>query len=227
VFFIITFIASIPGLLLYGPLLNSPDYIIGPGADTRIFWGAFLELITAIAGVGTAVTLFSVLKRQNEGFAIGYVAARIVESGIIVVGIISLLSVVTLRQTYAGAKGADAASLLMFGKTLVAIHNWTFLLGPGLMPGINGVLLGYLMYRSALVPRAMTLLGLVGGPMLCASAMATMFGFYEQISVFGAIVTLPIFFWELSLGIWLIVKGFKTSPILDHHYHVASARMND
>ena len=109
VFFIITFIASIPGLLLYGPLLNSPNYIIGSGADTSIFWGAFLELITAFAGVGTAVTLFSILKRQNEGFAIGYVAARIVESAIIVVGIISLLSVVTLRQTYAGASGADAA----------------------------------------------------------------------------------------------------------------------
>ena len=109
VFFIITFVASIPGLLLYGPLLNNPNYIIGSGADTSIFWGAFLELVTAFAGIGTAVTLFSILKRQNEGFAIGYVAARIVESAIIVVGIISLLSVVTLRQTYAGASGADAA----------------------------------------------------------------------------------------------------------------------
>ena len=227
VFFIITFVTSIPALLLYGPLLNNPNYIIGSGADTSIFWGAFLELILAIAGVGTAVTLFSILKRQNEGFAIGYVAARIVESAIIVVGIISLLSVVTLRQTYAGASGADAASLLMVGKMLVAIHNWTFLLGPGLMPGVNGVLLGYLMYRSALVPRGMALLGIVGGPMLCASAIATMFGLYEQISVFGAIVTLPIFFWELSLGIWLIVKGFKTSPLLDHRYQVSSARMTE
>lgn len=213
VFFIITFVASIPGLLLYGPLLNNPNYIIGSGADTSIFCGAFLELITAIAGIGTAVTLFSILKRQNEGFAIGYVAARIVESTIIVVGIISLLSVVTLRQTFAGVVGTDTASLLMVGKMLVAIHDWTFLLGPGLMPGVNGLLLGYLMYKSGLVPRKMALLGIVGGPMLFASAIATLFGLYAQISVFGAIVTLPIFFWELSLGIWLIVKGFNPSAI--------------
>ncbi len=157
--------------------------------------------------------MFSTLRRENEGFAVGYVAARIVESAIIIVGIISLLSVVTLRQTFGGATGTDTATLLLIGKTLVAIHDWTFLLGPGLMPGVNGVLLGYLMYRSALVPRAMAWLGLVGGPMLCASAIATMFGLYKQISVFGGIVTLPIFAWELSLGIWLIFKGFSTHPL--------------
>ena len=214
VFFIITFVASIPGLLLYGPLLNNPNYIIGSGHDISIFCGAFLELITAIAGIGTAVTLYPILKRQNEGFAIGYIAARIVESAIIVVGIISLLSIVTLRLTYAGVVGTDTASLLMVGKMLVAIHDWTFLLGPGLMPGINGLLLGYLMYKSALVPRAMALLGLLGGPLLFASAIATLFGLYGQISVFGAIVTLPIFFWELLLGIRLIVKGFNSSAII-------------
>jgi hypothetical protein len=213
VFFIITFVASIPGLHLYAPLLNNPNYITGPGADTSIFWGALLELITAFAGIGTAVTLFSTLRRHNEGFAIAYVAARTLEAAIIIVGIISLLSVVTLRQSSAGAAVADASSLLLVGRTLVAIHDWTFLLGPGLMPGVNGVLLGYLMYRSALVPRAMAWLGLVGGPMLCASAIATMFGLYRQISVFGGIVTLPIFAWELSLGIWLIFKGFSTPPL--------------
>ena len=213
VFFLITIIASIPALALYGPVLNDPNYIVGAGADTRVFWGAFLEVITAIANIGTAVTLFSILKRQNEGFALGYVAARVFESTVIVVGIISLLSIVTLRQDFAGAAGADAASLVMVGKSLVAIHDWTFLLGPGLMPGVNGLLLGYLMYRSALVPRAMALLGLVGGPLLFASAIATLFGLYEQVSVWGGIATLPIFAWELSLGIWLIAKGFNSSAI--------------
>jgi hypothetical protein len=214
VLFIITFGASIPGLILYGPLLHNPDYIISTGHDFNIFSGAFLELITAIAGIGTAVTLFPILRRQNEGFAIGYIAARTVESAIIVVGIISLLSIVTLRQTYAAMVGTDTPSLLIIGRMLVAIHDWTFLLGPGLMPGINGFLLGYLMYKSALVPRPLTLLGLLGGPLLFASAIATLFGLYPQISLFGAIVTLPIFFWELLLGIRLIAKGFNPSDLL-------------
>ena len=209
VFFIITFAASIPGLIFYGPLLHNPNYIISSGHDTSIFWGAFLELITAFANIGTAVTLFSILKRYNEGFAIGYVASRIVESTIIVLGIISLLSIVTLRQTFAGVVGTDTKSLLMTSRMLVAIHDWTFLLGPALMAGVNGFLLGYLMYKSTLVPKVMTYLGLIGGPLLIASTIATLFGFYTQISPYSAIATIPIFFWELSLGIWLIVKGFN------------------
>ena len=125
VLFVITFIASIPALVLYGPVLNNADYIVGAGADTRVLWGAFLEVILAIACIGTAVTLFPILKRQNEAVALGYVAARVVESTIIVVGIISLLSVVTLRQDLAGAAGADAASLSTVGKALVAIQDST------------------------------------------------------------------------------------------------------
>ncbi len=212
VFFLITFITSIPAAILYGPVLNDPNYVISAGADTRVFWGAFLEVILAIANIGTAVTLFPVVKRENESVALGYVAARVLESTVIVVGVISLLSVVTLRQTHAGLAGADAASLVA-AQSLVAIHDWTFLLGPGLMPGVNGLLLGYLMYRSHLVPRGMALLGLLGGPLLFASAMATMFGLYDQVSVWGAIATLPVFFWELSLGIWLTVRGFNSSAI--------------
>ncbi len=204
VLFLITFITSIPAAVLYGPVLNDPRYILGAGADMRVFWGALLEVILAIANIGTAVTLFPILKRHNESVALGYVAARVVESTVIVVGIISLLSVVTLRQDV----GADVASLAT-AKSLVAIHHWTFLLGPGLMPGVNGVLLGYLMYRSRLVPRAMSMLGLVGGPLLIASAIATMFGLYGQVSVWGGLATLPVFAWELTLGIRLALKGFN------------------
>ncbi len=214
IFFIITIIASIPALILYGPVLNDPGYIVGAGADTRVLLGAFLEVITAIAIIGTAVTLFPLVKRWNEGVALGYVAARVFEAAIIVVGIISLLSVVTLRQDLAGAAGVDAASLLTIGKSLVAIHDGTFLLGPGLVPAVNGLLLGYLMYSSRLVPRAIAVLGLVGAPLLFASATATLFGLYEQVSVWGAIAGLPIFAFELSLGVWLIVKGFNSSAIV-------------
>ena len=195
-------------------MLNDPDYVVGAGADTIVRLGAFLEVIIAIAIIGTAVTLFPIVKRQNEGFALGYVAARVFESTIIVVGIISLLSVVTLRQDFAGAAGADEASLVTVGKSLVAIHDWTFLFGPGILAGVgNGMMLGYLMYRSALVPRGMAVLGLIGGPVLVAAAVAILFGVIEAGSVWQVIATLPEALWELSLGIWLIVRGFNPSPI--------------
>jgi len=214
VLFLITFIASIPALILYGPVLNNPNYIVGAGADTRIYWGAFLEVILAIAGIGTAVALFPIVKRVNEGFALGYVSARVVESTIIVVGIISVLSVVTLRQDLAGAAGANAASLQTVGTSLVAVKDWTFLFGPGYCAGIgNGIVVGYLMYSSRLVPRYLAVLGLVGGPVAVASATATLFGLYEQVSVWAAIAIIPEFLWELSFGIWLTVRGFNPSAV--------------
>jgi hypothetical protein len=214
VLFLITFVTSIPALGLYGPVLNDAHYILGPGADTRIFVGAFLEVLLAIAGIGTAVTIFPIIKRQNEAVALGYVAARVLESTIIVVGIISLLAVVTMRRDFAGSAGADATTLVIAGKTLVAIHKWTFLLGPGYCAGIeNGLMLGYLMYRSGLVPRPMAVLGLVGGSLALASATAELFGLYPQVSTASAIVVLPEAIFEASLGIWLTVKGFRPSPI--------------
>jgi hypothetical protein len=216
VFFIITIIpAPIAAFILYAPVLNDPDYIVGAGADTIVKLGAFLEVIIAIAIIGTAVTLFPIVKRENEGFALGYVAARVFESTVIVVSIISLLSVVTLRQDFAGAADADAATLATAGKSLVAIHDWTFLLGPGLVPGVNGGLLGYLMYTSRLVSRPLALVGLVGGPLLFASGIAVLLGVIEAGSVWQGIATIPVAAFEVLLGIWLIVKGFNPSaPLL-------------
>jgi hypothetical protein len=213
-FFLITFITSIPALLLYGPVLHHANYILAGAADTRVHWGAFLEVLLAIANIGTAVTLFPVLKRQSESVALGYVATRIVESTVIVIGLISLLSVVTLRQDLAGTAGAHADSLTQVGRSLVAIHDWTFLLGPAFCAGFgNGLLLGYLMYRSGLIPRRLAMLGLIGGPMAFASATAVLFGAYEQTSGLSFLVTLPEMVWEFSLGIWLVTKGFKRSAL--------------
>lgn len=217
VFWILTFVTSIPALILYGPVLNHAHYVLGAGADTRIAVGALLEVILAISGIATAVTMFPILKRQNESMALGYVATRVVESTIIAIGIVSVLAVVTLRKDFAGAAGADTSSLLITGKSLVAIHKWTFLLGPGVCAAVgNGLLLGYLMYRSELVPRRMALLGLIGGPLLLASDIAVLFGAFKQTSGTAGILTVPEFAWELSLGIYLIAKGFKTSsPLID------------
>ena len=156
--FIVTFVASIPAFFIcYKPLLDHPNYIVGSGADGRIALGAFLEMIVIVANIGTAVVLFSVLKRQSERLALGYVTARVVESVFIGVGILSLMAVVTLRQDV-GAAGGD--SLVIAGRSLVAIHDWTFLLGPGWVVGVgNGLILGYLMYRSGLVPRRHDVVG--------------------------------------------------------------------
>ena len=215
VFFIITFVTSIPAVFLYNAVLKHTGYVVGAGADKRIFLGAFLELLLIIANIGTAVVLFPILKRVNETLALGYVTARLVECGFIAVGILSVLSVVTLRQDIGGAGAANAASLHIVARSLVAIHDWSFLLGPGFIVGIgNGLLLGYMMYRSGLVPRRMAMLGLVGGPLVCASGIAVLFGVLGEGSAGQGIATVPEFAWELSLGIYLIVKGFKPSSIL-------------
>jgi hypothetical protein len=210
VLFIITFITSIPALYLFQPVLDDPaGYIAGAGADNRIFLGAFLELLLIIANVGTAVVLFPILKRQNEIFALGYVTARLVECTFIAIGIVSVLGVVSLQQAPADA-GAGT-----IGVALAAIKDWTFLLGPGFVVGVgNGLVLGYLMYRSGLVPRRMAMLGLVGGPLICASGVAVLFGVDDPGGPLQGIATIPEFLWELSLGIYLTVNGFRPSPIL-------------
>jgi Domain of unknown function (DUF4386) len=216
VLFIITFITSIPAqLLLYHPLLIDPaKYMAGSGADPAVSLGALLEVILVITGIGTAVVLYPVVKRQNEIVALAYVASRVIESATIMVGIVSVLSVMTLRHDFAGTAGADTASLVTAARSLVAVHDWAFLLGPGTFAGFgNGILLGYLMYTSGLVPRRMTLLGLIGGPLVIAAMVCVLFGVFKAGSTWQAIATIPEFFWELSLGIYLIVKGFKPSPI--------------
>ena len=219
VLFLITFVASIVGALLYAPVLHPAKYIIGAGADTRVRLGAVCELILIIANVGTAVVLFPILKRQHEGLALAWVGERLVECTFIAVGIVSYLAVVTLRHKGAGA---DAGSLVTTGRSLVAVRNWTFVLGPGFMDGVGtGLILGYLMYRSRLVPRRMAMLGLIGGPLVAISGLAVVMGIIGRGSATQAIATVPEFAWELFLGVYLIVKGFKPSPITTDEIGVA------
>jgi hypothetical protein len=214
VLFLITFATSIPAILLYDPVLNNTRYIVSAGSDTRIFFGAFLEVLLAIANIGTAVVLFPILKRQRESVALGYVASRILESTLIVVGIVSVLSVVTLRQDLAGG-AASHGSLVIAGRSLVAIHDWTFLLGPSFCAGIGtGLLLGYLMYTSALVPRGLALFGVIAGALCFVGATGVLFDIYDAGSPAQGLLTAPEFIWELSLGIYLTFRGFRPSPIL-------------
>ena len=210
VFYLITFI-SIPTLALYGPVKDHQDWIISSGSHTGVLVGGFLEVIVALAGIGTAVTLYPVVKRQNEGVALGFAAARVLEAVMIFTGVVSLLSLVTLRQDLGGAAGANAAALVTTGASHVAVYKWTFLLSQSLMPGINALLLGSLMYRSRLVPRIIPAVGLIGAPFLICTVVATLFGAIKLGS--PQLAAVPVGAWEFSLGVWLVVKGFRPCPI--------------
>jgi Domain of unknown function (DUF4386) len=208
ILFLLTFVTSIAALALFQSVLDDPaGYIAGGGKDNQIYLGAFLEFLLVLANVGTAVVLYPIVKRQNEFLAVGYVAARIIESVFIAAGIIFVLGVVTLRQD-----SPDAADLAV---SLAALKDWTFLFGPGLVvPFGNGLILGYLMYSSGLVPRRMAWLGLIGGPLLLIGNIGVLFDWWDQTGAVNVLV-IPEFLWELSLGIYATIWGFRRCPILD------------
>lgn len=202
--YLLTFV-SIPTLVLYGPVAD-PHFITGTGPDTQIIIGGLLEIVVALAGIGTAVALFPVVKRQNEGLALGVVAARVFEAAAMFAGVVCLLALVTLRQAGVGTAGLGT------GQALVAMHNW-FFMAQNLMPAANALMLGTLMYKSRLVPRALPIMGFIGAPLLIVSTVATTMGVNEQVSAWSGLSALPVAAWEFSLGIWLAFKGFKPSPI--------------
>jgi anti-anti-sigma factor len=206
VLFILTFVTSIAALLLYDPVLNDADFIVSGTADTQITVGALLEIGLVITNIGTALVLFPILRRWSETLALGFVASRIVECVFIAMGAIALLSILTLQDE----SGAGAAALLVQAETLVAFHDWTFLFGPSFCVAVgNGMILGYLFYKSQLVPRRMAMFGLVGGPLIGLSSVLILFGVYEQTSSTAFFFAFPEMIWEASLGIYLTVKGFR------------------
>ena len=215
VLYLLTFV-SIPTLALYGPV-HDPNYIIGPGPDTGVFVGGILEVIVALAGIGTAVALYPVLKRQNEGLALGFVGSRVLEGAGILAGVACLLSIVSLRQAGAGT-GALAT-----GQTLAILYDRIFLLSQSLMPIVNDLLLGFLLYQSRLVPRVLPLLAFIGAPLLVASDIAVLFSLWGRTSTPAALAALPVALFEFSLGVYLVVKGFRPSPILSSDTRAASA----
>jgi Domain of unknown function (DUF4386) len=210
----ITFITSIPAYLLYHSILHDHNYILGTGSKGRVEFAAFLEVLLMITGIGVAVVMFPILKRQNERMALGYVASRIVESAMICVGFISLLAILTLRHDLAGSIGANSGSLVIVGRTLVAVHNWTFLVGPGFCVGVNDLLLGYLMYTTGLMPPRLALVGLIGGPLIFVVKCLVVFGAIGANSTVAGIFTIPVFVFEASFAIYLIVRGFRPSRVL-------------
>jgi Domain of unknown function (DUF4386) len=211
IFYLLTFVSSIPALLLIAPVLNDAHYVTSAGHDTRVLWGCLLDSVNALTAVGSAVALYPVVKRQNGAMALGFVTSRLVEGAVVMIGVVSLLAVVTMRQDFTGG---DAAPLTVTANALVDVRNWTFLFGPGLMPACNAVLLGTLLYRSRLVPRIIPTVGLIGAPLLFVAFVAALFGGIEQVSSTSFFLTLPVAAWELSVGCWMTFKGFTPSPVL-------------
>jgi hypothetical protein len=206
ILYLLTFV-SIPTLALYGSIHN-PNYIISYlGSNTPVIIGGVLEIIVALAGISTAIVLFPILKKQNEEAALGLVAARILESSTIFVGVAFILAIVTLQQT---GVGADA---LMTSRALITLYDRIFLLGQSFMPAICDMLLGFLLYKSRLVPRALSLIGIIGAPLLIVGYMAILFGVIDRISPLAALSAVPVALFEFSLGIWLVVKGFNSTPV--------------
>jgi hypothetical protein len=205
IFYLLTFV-SIPTLVLYKGV-HEAGFITSTGSDNPILVGGLLELIVALAGIGTAIALYPVVRRQHGGLAMGFVASRVLEAATIFVGVSCLLTVVSLHQ--AGA-GADAS---VTSQTLVTMYDKIFLVGQSFIPAVNGLLLGTLLYRSRLVPRALPTLGFVGATLLTVSFVATTFGLIDRVSTLTALFGAPIAIWEFSLGVYLVVKGFRPSPV--------------
>ncbi len=211
VLYLLTFITSIPALVLYEPALRHPvAFVAGAGNVNKIYLGALLELLLILANIGTAVVIVPIMRRQFEDLSIGYVTARIVESTFILVGILAMLGIATLQQQSAGASEATVAY------TLAAIKDWTFILGPGWMVGWgNGLILGYMMYRTQLVPRAWTWLGLIAGPLIILTGTIAMFRGGHPSGSLQGLATIPEALWELFLGVYCTIWGFRSdAPIL-------------
>jgi hypothetical protein len=219
-FFIGTVLTSIPARLLFvdglGAAWTDVRFIPGAGSNTSLKLGAILEFGVIATNIATAVVIYPLVKRQSETVALGYVTARIMESVFIAIGLMSIISVVSVNEALAGANGVEATALAVRGASLVSTYEWAFLFGPGLVVGFgNGLMLGYLMYRSGLVPRRMAMLGLVGGPLLILSFVLILFGAYENGSGPATLLALPEIAWEVSLGIYAVWKGFRPSPIAE------------
>jgi hypothetical protein len=210
--FIVTYVTSISAKIGFYPPLFDGNYVTGAGEDSRVLWGAFAECILIIANIGTATALYTVVKHRYPNLGLSFIAARIMESVFIGVGILAVLTVVTLRQDYAAAGDQSAAGLATVGDAFVAMQEWTFNLGPAFVVGVgNGCILGWMMWRTCLVPRRLAVLGLIGGPVLVATGSAAVLGLIEPGGAVQTLSAAPEFFWELGLGIYLVMRGFRTS----------------
>ena len=214
--FIVAAVASVIGLLLYGPVLKNPDYILlGPTRANQIALAAFFELVTAVAVAGTSITLFQYLRRHSETRAVSYFAFRLFEALLIVLGLVSMLSILSLRQQFAAGITLDASALQVSAKALIAVHDWTFILGPNFMLGINTLMYSSVLYQTKLIPRPLAILGAIGAICVFTASILELFGVIAQISAWGAVLSLPVAIFEISFAAYLIAIGFRPAALAE------------
>ncbi len=214
VLFILAAVSAVAGLILYDPILNGPNYLMnGSEHANQVVLGALMELILVVSAVGTATIMFPILRKYNDTIALWHVCFRFLEAIIITIGVISVLSLLTLSQEFIALGSPDTTSFQTSGIVLHAIHDWTFLLGPNFMLGINTFMYSYIFYKTKLVPRFIPILGMTGATLIFICALFVMFGVFPQLSVWGAILAIPVAANEMILAVWLIVKGFNQTAL--------------
>lgn len=214
ILYLIAAAAAMIGRITYGPILTDPDYIIkGTAHETQVLWGAFFEILTAFAVIGTPVALYQVLRKYNETMAIASVGFRLLEATMIIMGVLSLLTIVTLNHEFAKEATPDAAAYILTGKAFIAIQNWTFTFGPNIALGPSTFMIGFMLYKAKLVPRTIAIMGMVGGPLILACGVLVMFGVFPQVSLWGGLLAIPVFLYEMSLAIRLLTRGFNTNEV--------------
>jgi hypothetical protein len=205
-FYIATFVFSIPALGLYDGVLNNKNFVFGAGSAHGVLWGGLIEVLTGLTGICTAVVLYPVLKKYSPARALGFVASRTLEAAMIFAGVLAVLTVYTLRHDFAGS---DPGGLNAVAQAFVALKNWTFLLGPGIMPAVNALCFATILRKTNLVPRWIPTLGVIGAPLLLASSIGTLFGAWDQVSSTALVMALPIATWEMSIGVYMAWRGFN------------------
>lgn len=216
IYFILAAVTSIIGLIMYGPLLNQSNYLVAGAANgNQIVFAAVMELSLVVSMVGTAVTMFPILRQYSERIALAHLCFRFFEAVVIMIGITSMLALLTLSREFSSSTAADEQSYRVVGTALIAIHDWTFMIGPNFMLGINTLMYSYIFFQTRLIPRPIAIIGLVGANSVFLAALLELFGIIEQLSTWGAILAIPVALTEMSLAIWLIIKGFNPNPQLE------------
>ncbi len=211
--FIVAAITSIVGKLLYAPVLLNTDYLtIGATEASQVVLGAVFELILAVTAIGTGIFMYPFLRRFNESLGLGYVFFRALEVVFILIGLVSVLALVTLSKSYTASPTPDIAHFGPVGTILKSIHDWSFILGPNFMLGINTFIYSYLFFVSGLLPKPIAILGLTSSVLIFTVSLLELFGAVQQVSVVGFLLAFPIFINEMMVAVWLIRKGFNLSP---------------
>jgi hypothetical protein len=208
--FILAAVTSIVGKLLYEPVLVNPDYLnLGIASSKQVVLGAVFELLLACTAIGTAIGMYPYLRKYNESLGLGYAFFRALEVVFILIGLTSILALITLSQSYMNTQNPNIENFQTIGEVLKGIHDWSFILGPNFMLGVNTFMYSYVFFTSGLLPKKIAIFGILAAILIFIASILELFGIILQVSAVGFLLAVPIFFYEMTVAIWLIRKGFQ------------------